>query len=374
MTFYKFAVGAALTAAMLAVLGFGALVFSARDFQYGVRQIAGSTNGVISFARLAEAERRIDQIMEESSSQRGEKVEIEKQLAALDSAAGAADGEANQVRAVMVRGIAEIEQRATAQPGASAAADITTQGLTHRVNTLASRAGLAPNDQQNVANLRVQAQSLSEHDANAEERNKQRAALATRQQLVQGQVDEVERRISALQEGVVSDYQFYEQVRGEAEALRTLSPLGLSAHLAQGHPALLSTLLVLLMGALGSLLYLFPAYLNRAQPVTMAEIAVRLIFGMCAALAVYVLANAAVSSFSFGAESSEPGTSSQLNPFTVSMFGIVAGVLSEDIAKWIQDRGRGVFTQGGSFGGADAGGDSARIGSAVNPHGGPDTP
>lgn len=73
MTFYKFAVGALLTAAMLAVLGLGALVFSARDFQYGVRQISGSTNGVISFARLAEAEQRIDQIMEESSSQRGER-------------------------------------------------------------------------------------------------------------------------------------------------------------------------------------------------------------------------------------------------------------------------------------------------------------
>jgi hypothetical protein len=204
MTFYKFAVGALLTAAMLAVLGLGALVFSARDFQYGVRQISGSTIGVISFARLAEAERRIDQIMEESSSQRGEKVEIEKQLEELDKAARSDDDTANQVRAVMVRGIAEIESRATAQPGASAAADISTPGLTHRVNTLASRSGLAPSDQQSVANLRVQAQALAEHDATAEERNDQRAALATRQQLVGGQVLEVERRISALQAGVNS--------------------------------------------------------------------------------------------------------------------------------------------------------------------------
>ena len=72
----------------------------------------------------------------------------------------------------------------------------------------------------------------------------------------------------------------------------TASPLAASASLAQAHPALLSPMLVLLMGALGALLYLFPAYLNRPAPVTMAEIAVRLIFGMCAALAFYELANA----------------------------------------------------------------------------------
>ena len=41
------------------------------------------------------------------------------------------------------------------------------------------------------------------------------------------------------------------------------------------------------------------------------------------------------------------GTSSMLNPFTVSLVGIVAGVMSEDIAKWIQERGRGFLTQGG---------------------------
>src|SRR5262245_42604830 len=102
------------------------------------------------------------------------------------------------------------------------------------------------------------------------------------------------------------------------------------------------------MGALGSLLYLFPAYLNRPLPVTMAEIAVRLIFGMCAALAFYVLANAAIAGFAIGSNvPNAPSTSSALNPFTVSLVGIVAGVMSEDLAKWIQERGRGFLTQGG---------------------------
>lgn len=369
MTFYKFAVGTLLAVAMVAVLGLGALVFSARDFQFGVRQISPTTNGLISFSDLAEAEQRIAQIMEESSSPRGEQLEIEKQLAEFEGQARTADDNANQTRAAMVRGIAEIERRASAQPAASAAADMSTQGLTQRVNAMASRSGLAPEDQQSVATLRVQAQALAEHDTGAEERNLQRAALTTRLQLVEGQVNESERRVNALQSRVVPDARFYNRVRGEIEALRNLSPLGLSAYLAQGSPTLLSTMLVLLMGSLGSLLYLFPAYLNRAQPVTMAEIAVRLIFGMCAALAVYVLANAAVSSFSFGSEASAPGTSADLNPFTVSMFGIVAGVMSEDIAKWIQDRGRGIFTQGGA-----AAASGADLDTGVNPHGGPDAP
>jgi hypothetical protein len=80
----------------------------------------------------------------------------------------------------------------------------------------------------------------------------------------------------------------------------------------------------------------------------MAEIVVRLIFGMCAALAFYVLANAAIAGFSISSGVQQATTSATLNPFTVSLVGIVAGVLSEDIAKWIQDRGRGIFTQGGA--------------------------
>jgi hypothetical protein len=229
----------------------------------------------------------------------------------------------------------------------SAAADMTAQGLSQRVNALAARPGLPPADQQGVAQLRSQVQQLAEQEEALDDRGAERSALVARQRLVSGQVAEANRRVFALQQSVVPDYEHYTRVRGEAYALRNLSPLGASAFLAQGHPALLSTVLVLLMGALGSLLYLFPAYLNRPVPVTMAEIVVRLIFGMCAALAFYVLANAAIAGFSIASSVTQATTSSTLNPFTVSLVGIVAGVLSEDIAKWIQDRGRGIFQQGG---------------------------
>lgn len=223
MTLYKFCVGAVLTVAMVGVLGASAVVFSSRDFQFGVAQVSPSTNGRVDFAALER---------------------VESEIAAIQD-----------------------------QPDQTA-------------------------------------------------------------------------RIQTLQAQIVPEREHYDRIRNEARSLQSLSVFGLSAYLAQGHPALLSIMLVLLMGALGSLLYLFPAYLNRPAPVTMAEIFVRLIFGMCAALAAYVLANA-LASFSIGSPTQAlTTTSATLNPFTVSLIGILAGVMSEDIAKWIQDRGRGVL--GGS--------------------------
>lgn len=347
MTFHKFAVGVVLGVAMLAVLSAGALVFSARDFQFGVAQVSPSTNGLISFERLAEVDAQIAQIEAETAEPRGELLQLDQQIAALDNRAASDEAAANEARANIVGGVAAIEASVGAQVAESAAADMSAQALSQRVNALASRSGLSPADQQSVAALSGQVQQLAAQEASVDETGAERATLVARQRLVSGQVAESNRRIFALQQTVVPDYEHYGRIRGEANALQTMSPLGVSAALAQGHPSLLSTLLVLLSGALGSLLYLFPAYLNRVEPVTMAEIVIRLIFSMCAALALYVLANAAIAGFSLSSGVQQATTAASLNPFTVALVGIVAGVLSEDIAKWIQERGRGMFTQGG---------------------------
>ena len=348
MTIYKFSVGVVLAVAMVGVLGLSALVFSSRDFQFGVAQISPSTNGLISFAQLDAADRQIQQLETESAGPRGELLEIDQQIAALDTQVQGAEASTNEARAAMVGAIADIETRANVQTTQSAAADMSAQALSQRISALAARPGLPAGDQQGIANLSVQVQQLASQEEALDDRTAERSALVARQRLVSGQVAEANRRVFALQQSVVPDYEHYQRIRGEAYALRSMSPLGASAFLAQGHPALLSTVLVLLMGALGSLLYLFPAYLNRPVPVTMAEIVVRLIFGMCAALAFYVLVNAAIAGFSIASSVQQATTSSTLNPFTVSLVGIVAGVLSEDIAKWIQDRGRGIFQQGGA--------------------------
>ena len=56
MTIYKFSVGLVLALAMVAVLTFSALVFSARDFRIGLAQVAPATNGLLSFEKLREAD------------------------------------------------------------------------------------------------------------------------------------------------------------------------------------------------------------------------------------------------------------------------------------------------------------------------------
>ena len=373
MTIYKFSVGVVLAAAMILVLGLAGLVFSARDFQFGVAQISPTTDGLISFQRLADADRQIQQLQQESAGPRGGQLQIQQRITALDTQAQSAEASINDARASIVGSIADVEARANVQAAQSAAADVSAQGLSQRINTLAGRQGLSPGDQRSVTSLRAQVQQMTEQEAAHDDTSAERTQLMSRQRLVDGQVAESDRQIFALQQQVLPDYQQFTRVRNEAYALQNLSPMGVSAFLAQGHPSLLSTLLVLLMGALGSLLYLFPAYLNRLQPVTMAEIAVRLIFGMCAALALYVLLNATIAGISLTQSVAQASTSSTLNPFTVSLIGIIAGVLSEDIAKWIQDRGRGIFTQGGPPA-ASAQPAAEDTGSMINPHGGPNAP
>lgn len=347
MTFHKFAVGVVLAFAMVGVLMFSALVFSARDFQFGLQQIAPETGGLVSFAELRANGELIDQIEDATRGPRGEQRDLANQIATVDGQIQTGTNSADESRAAIVGMVADIERNANITE-ISAAADTSAAALTRRVESLASRSSLAPSDQQRLAQLQAQARQLVEQEQSLDELNAQRADIAARQRLVGGQVQEADRRILALQAEVVPGATAYDRVRGEADALRRMSPFSISAYLAQGHPALLSTTLVLLMGALGALLYLFPAYLNRPLPVTMAEIVVRLIFGMCAALAFYVLANAAIAGFAIASTTPDAaGTSSSLNPFTVSLVGIVAGVLSEDIAKWIQERGRGFLTQGG---------------------------
>lgn len=375
MTLYKFLVGFVLTLAMIAVLGLSALVFSARDFQFGVAQYS-NTSGLVDFRQLDQINAQIEQSRAESAAARGENQQITNRLTELQGQVDQAQDAATQARAQVVHQIADLEQRAGVQPPAALMQDTSVQALTQRINAISARP-LTAGDQQSVALLRGRVQDVSEKESKHDDSNAERTALMTRQQLVSGQVTESDQTILGLEQRVLpSSPDQFNRIYGEAKALQNLSPLGVSAFLAQGSPSILSTLLVLLMGALGSLLYLFPAYLNRPQPVTMAEIAVRLIFGMCAALAFYVLANATISGVAIASNATQASTASTLNPFTVSLIGIVAGVLSEDIAKWIQDRGRGIFTQGGA--GVTPGVPSRAASaddvtfSGVNPHGGPD--
>lgn len=369
MSIHKWIVGILLTAAMIAVLGGSAILFSARDFQYGLREIV--PNGLVQIDRLLEIQDQVAALETSVEEPRGQQLALEQQVASFDREIAATDEAINALRGEIALALAQVEANAQVQAPAGQA---DAANLNARASSLAARQGLTAADQQVLASLHGRIDQLAEHEQNRDLRYSERVTVAAQAETLARSVAEERSGVLALQASVVPDSASYERVRGEVLALQNLSPYGISAYLAQGHPALLSTILVLLMGALGSLLYLFPAYLNRPQPVTMAEIVVRLIFGMCSALAFYVIANATVAGFSIGAGVTQANTASTLNPFTVSLIGIIAGVMAEDIAKWIQDRGRGIFTQGAYTPTNDAAAPAGETFQGVNPHGGPGAP
>jgi hypothetical protein len=381
MTVKKFFVGVVLTIVMVTVLAMSALLFSARDFQYGLAQLAPQSSGLIDFQRVIDTDQQIANFEAQASAPQGDLAVIEQRLADLTREQQAAETQVGETRAEITGNIAQIEQAVGAPVGESAAAgELDASALGARIMSLASAPGLPPAQQQAVVSLRGQVEHLADLESGLSQHDAARVELEGQQRALGVQVAESQRRIYALQQSVVEDYAIYPRVSREVHALVSMSPLGVSAAMAQGHPAMVSTILVLLMGALGAILYLFPAYLTRAEPVTFAEIAVRLIFGMCAALAFYVIANATIAGFNLQSGVEQASTAAALNPFTVSLIGIIAGVMAEDIAKWIQDRGRGVLQAGGGAPAAPAASAAPAVTtedvgfSGVNPHGGPNAP
>ncbi len=370
MTFYKFAVGVVLAAAMIIVLFLSVVVFSSRDFQYGVAQTASTTSGLVDFSRLEDVGKLSDDLLANSDAPRRELGILQERRTNLVEQSREADRLITEARTSAASSIAQFEPRA-GQPAGESPSGASDEQLQTRLQALAQRPELAEAERGRVQTLVSSVQQISEHEAVIASNAEQLRETEQRFLSLSRQVGESDAQIAALQRTVVAPEHFT-RIRNEAKALQNLSVLNISAQLAQGHPALLSTFLVLSMGALGSLLYLFPAYLNRPEPVTMAEIFVRLIFGMCAAIAAYVLTNAAISTFQITDTQTQAATSAGLNPFAVSLIGIVAGVLSEDIAKWVQDRGRGVLQITGSTRGnvpgstAQRADDAAPTGGLVN--------
>ncbi|HVV34780.1 MAG TPA: hypothetical protein VHC73_16250, partial [Vitreimonas sp.] len=110
MTLYKFLVGLVLTIAMIAVLSLSALVFSARDFQFGVAQFS-NTSGLVDFKQLEQINSLIEQSRSESAAARGENQQITNRLTDLQAKVDQAQDAATQARAQVVHQIADLEQR-----------------------------------------------------------------------------------------------------------------------------------------------------------------------------------------------------------------------------------------------------------------------
>lgn len=382
MTFHKWMVGLGLAALMIAVLFFNAVLFSARSFQFNIASLDSASQGIVSVEAIALAEERLAAIEQSAAMPRAELSQIAQQISALDAAQEDTRNEAVALQATLAGEVAALEA-ARGVSAATPAAALDDQGLADRVAGLAEMT-LPQQATAAVQTMRAEMDRLNIMLDQLDAGDAQRRELLQRQSLLGNQVADAQRQEFAIKQEAVSTVDLYDRIRIEAEALRRASLFGVGAGLVQAHPTMLSTALVLLMGLLGAILYLFPAYMSRANPVTFAEIAVRSIFGMVTALAFYIVANASIAGLAF-----VPGgtmeAATAINPFTVSLIGIVAGIMADDIAKWIQRRGSEIL--GGAPGvpappagaapapnpglahTADAG-----AGAGVNPHGGPYDP
>jgi hypothetical protein len=383
MTIKKWFVGLVLTVVMVSALLFSALLFSARDFQFGLAKIEPESSGLIDFDQVLAADAQIKTIENSVGPQRGELASVEQRIDEINRAAQEKQAKLDTARTAIAGQVAEIETSASVAVAESAASDLSANALSQRIASLAARSNLSAGAQLHVAALRSEVQHLAALEDEVDDQGAATRELETRQRQLGEQLGDSISRINAQKLSVVNNPDSFDRVINEVRALKQMSPLGWGAALAQGHPALLSTFLVLQMGALGAILYLFPAYMSRPEPVLFAEIAVRLIFGMCTALAFYVIANATLAGFSLSPGASQASTAATLNPFTVSLIGIVAGVMADDIARWIKNRGAEVLgaSPGTPLSAQQAAPASVPAASRAepdftgpNPHGGPGVP
>ncbi|MBL8551890.1 MAG: hypothetical protein JNJ73_18020 [Hyphomonadaceae bacterium] len=373
MTFYKWMVGAFLTVIMLAALATNAFLFNARAFQYNLAQIAPQTNGIVSIRALAAADEQITQISNRTAAQRGERAQIEEAIATVNVAVQDNQAAIGQGMIDLARAVAAAEDRMGMQ-SAEAASALDKDALEARAEAIMVSPAAVTAQAQALSVRQISAR-LRELDDRTVQLQNQLRDLQTRQRQVGGSLAESDGAIIALKRSVVGDqYELYDRVKSETDALQRASPYGIGSSFVSAHPAFLSTLLVLLMGLLGALLYLFPAYMSRTNPqVSFAEIIVRMVFGMVTALAFYIVANATLAGLSFVPGQSESSNAALLNPFAVGLVGIIAGVTADDIAKWIQRRGNEIL--GGRPGEAPPAVSTTQSQdpgfTGINPHGGP---
>jgi hypothetical protein len=327
---------------MVFALGANAILFSARSFQHNLASVDRDTGGIVSLADLGNTEAQIADLNASIQPQRSERDLAQQAFDAANKDALEAQRAFDNSLAALENEIAAQEQRIGLATPAPAPYDA---GLiAQRLERLSAQPRLKPEQRAAIRSLRDAAAKVDQLEGVLEDKIRRSDAAEMKLKEKGVAVAAVDGAIARLKGRIGANY---EQIRNEAEALERSSLYGIGATLVGMHPAFLSTMLVCLMGGLGGLLFLFPAYVANRFPVTFVVIIVRLVFGMVTALAFYIVANATLAGFAFnpGGDGGQSATTS-LNPFTVSLLGIIAGVMADDIAEWIHNRGRDILGGG----------------------------
>lgn len=378
-------VGFGLTAAMLVTLGACAITFSARSFQHNFAQVSGNETGVVSLAAIARMKLQVDALERAKQPLQVRLDAVEREEDALSVRYLSLESGAMERAERIDQALSAIEARLGRERDGGMQAGV----LLQRLEAVQSDPGLLPEETRGLADARSALGEVNRLAAEAAEAASARDAVREEARGLNAELKVVEERILANDAGAVRNF---DQILAEVDSLKHTSPFGVALYLAQVHPAFLSTLLVCLAGALGSLMYLFPAWLMNQEQVSFDDIAVRMLFGMLTAFGFMIVANAANSLLGFGAVET-PMPQPSLNPFTIAGLGIIAGVMADDVSKWVHQRAVYLIRQGGAgrfisgvenatittsprparaAGGASVAPDGA--GGLVNPHGGPHDP
>jgi len=342
MSFHRWLTGACLLLLMVFALGANAILFSARSFQHNLVQVDPSSGGIISLADLRTTDDKIAGIEDSVRGERGATVEAQAKFDAAKREADAARAAVEASNAALEERIAQVEARFKIESAPASTYDPV--GLSQRLELLGVQPRATPADRAEVATLKDAAKKLQALDDEAADRENAAAEAEAGLKTAGVKVADANRAVLGLK---AQFGQNYDRIRNEAVALERGSLFGIGATLVGMHPTFLSTVLVCLMGGLGGILFLFPAYVANRFPVTFVVIIVRLVFGMVTALAFYIVANATLAGFAFmPGQDGAQATSMSLNPFTVSLLGIIAGVMADDIAEWIHNRGRDILGGG----------------------------
>lgn len=345
MSLHRWLTGFALVVFMLIALTVNAVLFSARSFQHNLMQIAPNTGGVISIAELKANDAQIQELEALAAPQRGRQAEAAIKVERVRGELAAADQKLMDAKSQLALAVGGIETRLGLIPASAevAAADVSIESLESQIAEIERAPKLTSDDRATLAALRKALAQAGAEEATRNARLDAVAAAEREARAAASSVSDINRQILGLK----SQYgENYDRIRNEALAL---APLAYTQQMVSLHPTFLSTMLVLLMGALGAVLFLFPAYATKSINVTFEVIIVRIIFGMVTALAFYIVANATLAGFTLSAGGDASAATLSLNPFTVSLLGIIAGVMADDIANWIHSRGKDIL--GGGNGG-----------------------
>ena len=378
---WRTVIGVVLTAVMVATLLACAITFSARSFQHNFAQISGNGTGVVSLAAIGRIAEQVAAGEAEIAPLRLQVQEFQREEGELGAKIMSLNMAAQEAGARIDLALKPLEARLEINGGTVLDAGT----LAQRFSALANSPQLNETEQAILADASKQLDVFVRKAAQANNTAAARDRVREEMTYAQGLIGASTARLQSQDNAFKGNF---DSIRAEIEALEKTSPYGMGLSLAQIHPAFLSTLLACLSGALGAIFYLFPAFMVGMRQVNLWQIIMRWLMGVTAAFVFMIVANAADSLLGFGASGSAIPQPS-LNPFTIAGLGLVAGVMSEDIAQWIHQRGVYLFSQGQvgqvvrgvesrtnpAPGGSSAGaGIDTGQGGLVNPHGGPGDP